>query len=292
MSTTLPLFTSLPPAMRRYDKSGSDIGRDYQQRCIASWIDNGFAPVTVNAAAEDIGHVIGDQPVEIHRVTRDASAEIGKPLIFLEDVKTAILERADGPVVFVNADIEISMSERTRQWFTNLSPGKCAFLKRLDVDDPDAETGEVFADGFDLCAFHTEDLRRIDMGPFVIGVPWWDHWLPVAMIMAGLDHVGPEEAGIARHLIHEDRWDPMFWRKYGEVFKELILERGWDRIDSTGYGEGLAAKIPPRPPRRFEWLKSRRRRAEKDRRWEQDNRLTRLATANIALVDAARAAHP
>src|SRR6266576_5139857 len=46
------LFTSIPPRISRTNAAGDEIGESYQADCVASWMDAGFAPATINARSE------------------------------------------------------------------------------------------------------------------------------------------------------------------------------------------------------------------------------------------------
>jgi hypothetical protein len=48
------LFTSIPPKITRRNTAGQDVGPSYQADCIASWVEAGFAPATINARSESL----------------------------------------------------------------------------------------------------------------------------------------------------------------------------------------------------------------------------------------------
>ena len=77
------LVTSIPPKIVRHDKWGHEIGGEYQQACVASWLHAGFTPVSINSIAEPRPSLEG---VRYVTVRRDARRITGKPLIYFDDL--------------------------------------------------------------------------------------------------------------------------------------------------------------------------------------------------------------
>src|ERR1700730_10574743 len=60
---SIPLITSIPPAISRLDAKGVEIGEAYQLACIESWKRAGFEPVSVNSKDETFEHALRMIPV-------------------------------------------------------------------------------------------------------------------------------------------------------------------------------------------------------------------------------------
>ena len=206
------LFTSLPPRISRTNAAGDEIGESYQAFCIASWIDAGFAPSTVNARSEPI-----DPDVRVRQVTveRDASAITGKPHPYLADLLSAIAEQASGPFALVNADIVTPSGAALAKKVTSLRPGQMIFSRRLDVAELGTSGSPYFA-GYDFFAAHSEDVAGLAKTRLVFGTPWWDHFFPLAMHLHGCEITQVEPQVI--HLRHHERWDWATYRKLGDRF--------------------------------------------------------------------------
>ena len=123
------LFTSVPPRISRTNSAGEEIGESYQAACIASWIDAGFAPATINARSERLDP---ESRLRQIRVERDASEITGKPHPYFGDLLSVIAEQT-GPFALVNADIVIPPSAGLAQRVKSLRPGQMIFTRRLDV---------------------------------------------------------------------------------------------------------------------------------------------------------------
>ena len=129
----LPIYTSIPPAMVRFDPSGEEIGEAYQADCINSWAKSGFDPATINSAEEYLE--TGGAMDTLRRIvlTRDARDKTGRPLLYLRDFLNAIAEDRPGPVAIVNADIYLDIPEEFQKRLAELKPGEASFLHRVDT---------------------------------------------------------------------------------------------------------------------------------------------------------------
>lgn len=230
----IPLITSIPPRMSRRSRDGKDLGEEYGARCIASWKRSGFAPVTVNARSELAGKAAITEGVAQLVVDRDASEVTGKPHVFMSDLARAARGLGPGPVALVNADIVLEPIDGVVERLRRLANGEMLVAKRLDVDDPEALAGAEYGDGFDFFAANAEDFAPLEESRLIFGAPWWDHYLPLAMVArrARLLFAPP---GFARHLLHEQKWSWDVWQHLGDRFIEEIaagLPRGEDPADA------------------------------------------------------------
>lgn len=211
----IPLFTSIPPALKRITPGGEDIGESYLKECVTSWITNGFTPVSVNSSIEKPSPAALAMGVSFQFFPDDATQLVGKPLIWISDLINFAATNYHGPVVVTNSDILIDLSDRARHAIANLKPGQCVIEKRVDVASPTLRTGATYHLGFDFFVFHTEDLKKYHSPGLVFGQPWWDHHLAAFMLMLGLERVHISDMSI-RHLLHTDRWDNKNWVTLGK----------------------------------------------------------------------------
>lgn len=217
----IPLFVSVPPGMRRSAPDGSEIGDEYQRLCIRSWFDSGLTPKTVNSVRESVNPVAAEMGVVHIGIEKDATDEVGKPLVYLQDlIDTAAL--ADGPVLITNADIILNLDAGELERIRSLQPGEAFFARRLDVSDTDAGQGDIFEHGIDLIGVHSRTLQGLDCGRYVLGMPWWDHYVPIALLAQGVRQVNFLRPEAVVHLLHDERWNIKSWRKFGAAFIEDI----------------------------------------------------------------------
>jgi hypothetical protein len=206
------LFTSIPPRISRRNAAGGEIGESYQAECIASWIDAGFAPASINTHSECV-HT-GSRVRQI-TVERDASEVTGRPLPYFGDLLSAIAEQTNGPFALVNADVAIPSCAGLAERVTSLRPGQMIFSRRLDIAEPGA-SGRPYLGGYDFFATYGEDAAVLTRTRLVFGAPWWDHFLPLAMHLYGCKVTQLEPQ--VTHLRHDERWDTATYRKLGERF--------------------------------------------------------------------------
>lgn len=265
------LFTSIPEcAPRRLDTRGNEIGASYQDACISSWRAAGFVPVTVNGPAEPADHGIRQLVLG-----RDASEITGRPHVYLDDLAAAIADDTQGPFGLLNADIAIPPSAGLASVVASIEPGRFLFARRRDTADPTHDRGVPYHGGFDFFAGHTRDLRDVRDTGFVFGLPWWDHYFPLLMLMRGCRVTQLEPQVL--HLEHDERWEPSTFDSFGERFVSAItrLARGGYRsrfeaiLGSQGESTGIGARLRGRS-------RSMRRR---------HLTLTRIADLNLAYLD-------
>jgi len=206
------LFTSIPPRISRTNAAGAEIGESYQADCIASWMDAGFAPATINARSERV-----DPPSRVRQITidRDASEITGKPHPYLADLLAAIAEQASGPFALVNADIVTPTGAGLADRVAALRPGQVIIGRRLDVAELGA-SGRPYFNGYDFFAAHSDDVAALAKTRLVFGAPWWDHFFPLALHLHGCQITQLEPQVI--HLRHDERWDWATYRQLGDRF--------------------------------------------------------------------------
>lgn len=229
------LVTSIPPYMKRTGPKGENYGLEYMQSCVDSWIDAGFLPLSVNSSKEfnaPPDHIKG---VKYIFVNRDASAFVRKPLVYIQDMLRIGAEFSKGPFILTNADIIFRDSHNILNKLSNIRPGQFLAEKRIDISEINSAFGKEFAYGFDLFAFHPEDISEKLDNKFVFGVPWWDHYLPVKLILSGMERI-KISMPFVYHLQHDERWDSDLWDMYGGIFIREI-SRELEQIESSEYSK-------------------------------------------------------
>jgi len=80
-----------------------------------------------------------------------------------------------------------------------------------------------FVNGYDFFAFKKDIIDIFYSSNYVIGMPWWDFWVPLIAIKLGfkVNHV---KNGIIFHRTHETNYDPDVWLHFGGyLYKDIIL---------------------------------------------------------------------
>jgi hypothetical protein len=263
------LVTSLAPNINRLDKNGANIGHEYQQRCIDSW--RGFSALSVNSHKETTNFKI-----RTALVPRDASSVTGKPLVFFSDLLSIARDEAKGcPFAITNSDVILCNGLMDR--VANLAPGEFIYSRRIDTENPNDWSGTPFEAGFDFFACHPLDIEGFKT-ELVFGAPWWDHYLPIAMLRRGTN--GLQLSPSVFHLKHEERWD---WRTFQHFGKIFISEMSKPRDD---YAVKLRRAIDHRTGRHLSDLKYHLwKRLPANAPGELDRLLVRVARANVEFLD-------
>ena len=228
--TRTPIFTSIPGKYARFDSDGRDIGDAHLTACIASWRNCGFEPVTVNSRSEVPHPLVAELGVRTVVVDRDASKLTGRPHLYMSDLVDAALRHGGERVFLVNADIELEMTGAAQNTIRSLRPMDIVWCSRIDYrveKDPDRPRYEG---GIDFFSAGRRCLSAVDFGELVFGMPWWDHFLPLALLTKGGEPVS--ETGIhPYHLEHGGRWIRKNHIAFGRVFMR--------QVDSLAASDGV-----------------------------------------------------
>lgn len=200
-----PLFTSLPPRVKRLAPDGEDRGPAWTHLCLQSWQRAGFEVVSVNAACEADEVRAAYPGITVSPVQRDGRARTGRPLVYLADL-LALMAGCDQPqAALANADVMF-----TAQAIAGL-PGWRAqgfvFSGRIEIDDFQFANPRLHG-GVDFVMAETRHLQGLAVPELLFGTPWWDYWLPLAMAGRGVPVAKLQAQGlpVIAHLAHPERW--------------------------------------------------------------------------------------
>lgn len=254
------LLTSQPPlhAQRRTSPDGEDISTKYAIDCNRSW--SLFFPkvVSVNSVREQ-GLGIEDITETVRWTESDLLRTTGKPLVLLDD----LLHHSEGNdlIGLINADVFLAKAPIL---FDKMSRDTFLVERRTDVRRIDETIGDPYPHGFDFFVIPANLMPIIRGTNFAIGVPWWDHYVPVALILNGARPIGTG-VGTAFSLVHEERWDWHLWITYGLDYIRLVrrylsplllLRSGFRRFAWTIWSSAFVLKFSRRPSR-TEWALQR-----------------------------------
>lgn len=216
-----PIVTSIPPVFSRQDAEGREIGDAYLARCIMSWRECGFDPVTVHSEREALHPLVAALEVRVVRVARDASALTGRPHVFLGDLVATALELGGARAFIINADVELEMSDPAQARLHTLGPDAALAIRRRDHDGDKERAAAPYSGGIDMIGGGVDVLGRINFGALVFGMPWWDHYLPIMLMR----HNARFDTGAdihLWHLLHGGRWNKAHHILFGKEFLRLM----------------------------------------------------------------------
>ena len=230
-SVSLLLVSSIPPQLRGQPLDSAHT-TSLQQRVFASWRQAGCSLLSLHTAAELTarpGHA--EQLYQAGVAVLELQQREAEPLPNLRASLTA-LSRAhpQALIALTNADILFAPSSALPQALEGLQPHQALVGRRSNVeaaaDGSVAPSGPRDPHGFDFFAFHAEALQRaLPLIPegLVFGRPWWDLFLPLALLAAGLElrEPGPN---LFLHPIHEERWSGEQWLRFGQQADDRFMQ--------------------------------------------------------------------
>ena len=199
-----------------------------QQRAIESWLRLGFSVASLNTPSEidKLKPLFGN--VEFVAVQKDAQADCGKPLVYLNDVVAFLRSRGSPICGLINSDIHLRAAPETVQFLLREAGNSMVIANRIDVSTLDDAAGEIYKFGFDAFLFDRAVLETLPATEFCLGQPWWDYWLASRFINS------PQSAPcrfslkmvafpFAVHVKHEKYWDQGGnYEKYGLHFAKCL----------------------------------------------------------------------
>lgn len=230
-SARLVLVSSIPPTLRGepLDSCTSD---SLQSRTLTSWRQTGFVPLSLHTTAELAelpGHAarLAQMGVAVLEVRQDDRERLPNLLASLEALLAA---HPTALLAITNADILCASTTTLPLALQALQPHQALVGRRTNVAS-DAEPSAAAAGkrdlyGFDFFAIHASSLRRaLPLIPeeLVFGRPWWDLFLPLALLAAGLELLDPGD-NLFLHSIHQDRWSEEQWLRFGQQADERFLQ--------------------------------------------------------------------
>ena len=233
----MKIFTSIAPrklAMGEIDR---------QQLAIESWLQAGFEPVSLNCTDECEQLLASFPQVEFRQVGRDARKEVGKPLVYIDDLLAAVIS-ADEPVSgIVNSDIIFRSKGDLPTELSRITPGGLVYGCRLDVESATDKQGKIYDIGFDFFFLDKQTASLYPSSKLCMGSPMWDYWMP--LINSKFQRPTRFLRNIiAWHVIHEQAWSQQVnLRMLGELVRQSGMDFGAiSRADFNTLDErGIAA---------------------------------------------------
>ncbi len=196
-------------------------GLDKQRDAVESWLALGFEVISLNIP-EEIAELEPAFPgVRFVPAHRTAEAMTGRPLVFFDDLLTALSGEDCGVVGIVNSDVMLRGPEESRPFLAREATGAFLFGSRLDVVNFEQETARVYAQGYDFFFFDRAVTAAYPRSELCLGMPWWDYWAPLVAQMRGYP-VKRLETPLAYHPHHDTAWANDHWVRFGALFSRSM----------------------------------------------------------------------
>ena len=217
VQATMPVVFQRRPTGRAVGVVTSFMPRriEAQRAALQSWRAAGLSVVSVNSRSEaaelrghfpDVTFKLIDQPIEDIR---------GRPFVPIRAMIQAAKESSADICGIVNSDIEFRGDGSFFDVVRREAPGALVFGNRIDVADAAARSGKAFRNGYDFFFWSRENSDLFEETPMVLGLPWWDFWLPLHAHSQGLK-IKRVVTSAMIHLVHPIGWDTPNFVKLGQ----------------------------------------------------------------------------
>jgi hypothetical protein len=195
---------------------------DTQLNAISSWTKK-YKVYSVNRK-EEIER-IKDIYKDVNFIeTDDTYLYKNKKLIKLNSILDSIEKVSNGISAIINSDIilndEVELNIKNRYLINGIFIGT-----RYELDNGEKYP---FIYGYDIFIFNSKYAPLFKNEKYVIGMPWWDYWIPICALKNRLNvyHIKDE---IIYHKTHETNYEYKIWLEFGRhLYNDIIV----DTLDS------------------------------------------------------------
>ena len=225
-SPTISIATSLVPHR--------DI--DLQAAAIATWRALGWSAVSVNTAEEAV-HIKAQFPdMVVVIVERTGLKVAGKPLPLIRDLLQIAADQIPSAsmIGFINSDIFMHAQRSLSGTLISRCASGAVLLPRVDLakqSDVAAyqPTGsETYSIGYDGVFMARATLAAVPDSIFCIGMPFWDYWLPLILMLKG-QPIYSLQSPVALHVTHETRWNYSIYVFFHALLSDALAVVGQQR---------------------------------------------------------------
>jgi hypothetical protein len=197
-----------------------------QRAAVKSWMAAGLSVVSVNSLTE-ADELRGQFPQITFKIQETfAHDSRGRPLIPIQAMIRAAEEAPADICGIINSDIEFRGEPTFFDSVRRETAGALVFGNRIDFEDSGFSGGKAYRFGYDFFFWDRENSYLFEGAPMILGLPWWDFWMPLHAGGQGLKTKRFVTSSMA-HIVHPTGYDiPAF----------LEFERHFSRALAGVYG--------------------------------------------------------
>ena len=196
---------------------------DAQYEALKSWSDR-YEVFSVNIR-EEIDIVKEKYPFVKFIETDKIFEYSGKKLIKLNSI-LSVIRKEFGDCAIVNSDIIL---DKKISYDKKILKNGIIIANRWEIGNE--SESYPFNNGYDLFIFNSKHAELFMNDKYVIGMPWWDFWIPSIAIKAGMDlyHINKP---VILHRTHETNYDSNTWISFGEyLYNDLMINLMKNNMD-------------------------------------------------------------
>lgn len=198
---------------------------DVQDYAMKSWSSK-FKVYSVNTK-EEINKIKDLYPYINFIETEDTYDYNGKKLIKLNSILNSIKKNGSKYNAIVNSDIILNANMIFDKKILN---DGILIGSRYEIDED--KKPYIFDKGYDLFIFDVKNINIFFNDNYVIGMPWWDFWIPMITLKALMNiyHIKNE---VIYHKTHKTNYDDEIWCHFANLFYiDLLRHNGtWKKPD-------------------------------------------------------------
>lgn len=218
-------ITSVPPKICRPLANGNDVGLDYLQACLQTWLKTGAKMATLNRPSEL--PCLPPVPAEVSRVPIEGDTALYKNRFGPSLGAMADAGRDNDIVGIFNADTYLFDSAALKNMLQTEAKDTLIFARRIDVENFGGALRTLNKTGVDAIFFDRERFMPMfsdpDVGTFQMGVPWWDVLVPTVAGFYG--HVACIDEPFVAHMDHLQAWESKEYLRVGVLARDTMLRQ-------------------------------------------------------------------
>ena len=200
-----------------------------QNEAMSSWALK-FTIYSVNTKS-DIDKVKDLYPYVNFIETEDTYIYKGKELIKLNALLEAIKNSDKEYACIVNSDIILNTNIDVSSLLKDKYLDKGLIVStRFELDED--KDPYPFTAGYDIFIFNKKNVNLFLNKKYVIGMPWWDYWMPIISNknQFNIYHISNR---YIYHRTHQTNYDVDIWEEFGQdLYKDIVTKKGrWSTTD-------------------------------------------------------------
>jgi hypothetical protein len=192
-----------------------------QSAALQSWRAAGMSVVSVNSKSEAIELRQYFPDVSYKTIEPTLEDMRGRPFVPIRALIETAKEASADICGIVNSDIEFRGGRDFIDTVRREVSGALVFGNRIDLTEAAATTGTAFRNGYDFFFWDRENSDLFKDNPMLLGLPWWDFWLPLHAHAQGLAIKRIVTSAMV-HVVHPIGWDTQNFLKFGQKSAETL----------------------------------------------------------------------
>ena len=200
-----------------------------QNEAMSSWASK-FSVYSVNTK-NDIGKIKDLYPYIKFIETEEIYLYKEKELIKLNAILEAIKNSDKEYACIVNSDIILNTNIDVSSLLKDKYLDKGLIVStRFELDED--KDPYPFTAGYDMFIFNKKNVNLFLNKKYVIGMPWWDYWMPIISNknQFNIYHISNR---YIYHRTHQTNYDVDIWEEFGQdLYKDIVTKKGvWSTAD-------------------------------------------------------------